>query len=167
MTPSISVKPLIAISVALVCLAALASCQTRRNGAYFFPEMQVGPNERLTPVGSQSLFKPDSGSYYFFFYGANVTSVSHMERKLGESEAHSSLILVAKRDGPLGSTLKRDLLLTGDFGSIYAEKTCNYNQAVESHYNSVAIAFFSSGYPGGYEVPDVLADVPHVLPPLT
>jgi hypothetical protein len=129
--------------------------------------MQVGPDGRLNPVGSQSLFKPDSGPYYLFFYGANLTMVDHMERNHGDSDAHRSLYLETKRDGSLDRTVKSDLLLTGDFGTIYAEKTCFYNRPVESNYSSVAIAFFSNGYDSGFETPALLADAPRALPSVT
>ena len=161
-----SVKPFVLISIALVWLTTLVFCQSR-NEAYFFSGMQVGPDGRLTPVGSQSLFKPDSGPYYLFFYGANLTTVSHMERNHGDSDDHRSLYLETKRDGALDRTVKSDLLLTGDFGTISAEKTCFYNRPVESNYSSVAIAFFSNGYDSGFETPALLADAPSALPPVT
>ncbi|HWY67798.1 MAG TPA: hypothetical protein VNX88_03985 [Terriglobales bacterium] len=159
-------KTFVLVSIALIWLAALTSCQTR-TGAHFFPGMQFDRDGRLIPVGSESLFEPVSGSYYLFFYGANLTSVDHMERNHGDSDAHRSLYLETKRDGRLDRTVKSDLLLTGDFGTVYVEKTCFYNRPVESNYSSVAIAFFSNGYDSGLETPAVLADAPRALPPVS
>ena len=55
----------------------------------------------------------------------------------------------------------------GDFGTIYAEKTCFYNRPVQSNYSSVKVTFFSNGYPEAYDRPTVLPDAPEVVSPLS
>ncbi|HKS72240.1 MAG TPA: hypothetical protein VJQ82_03525 [Terriglobales bacterium] len=150
-------------------LIMLSSCNSRnsRLTSYYVSGIEVGRDGQLSAVGAQSLSQPSSGSYYFFFHGAWLTSVSHMERNPGDSEAHRSLYLETKRDGRLDRTVKSDVLLTGDFGTVYADKTCFYNRPVQSNWSSVKIGFDSNEYRSAFESPTVLANGPEVLPPLT
>jgi hypothetical protein len=151
----------------IAVLVVLSSCGSRRTGAYYVREMRVDRDQHLLPVGAGSMFEPTSGSYYFFFYAATViTSVSHMERN-GSSVQHRTLYLETNRQDQLDRTVKSDVLLTGDFGMAYAQKTCFYNRPVESNYSSVSVRFDSDEYPSAFEVPSVLSGTPDNVPPLS
>ena len=151
----------------IAVLVVLSACKPRGPTNYYVSGIQVSRDGQLLPVGTRSLFETGSGSNYFFFHAAELTSVDHRERGPGESEAHRSLYLETARDGRLDRTVKADALLMGDFGTIYAEKTCFYNRPVQSNYNSVKVTFFSSGYTEAYDKPTVLPDAPEVVPPLS
>jgi hypothetical protein len=90
-----------------------------------------------------------------------------MERKPGRSQTERLLYLETNRDQQLDRTVKSDLIKAGDFGTVYAQKTCFYNRPVQSSYNSVSVRFFSSGYPSGYERPVELPKRPEVVPSLS
>jgi hypothetical protein len=77
------------------------------------------------------------------------------------------LYLETTRDGSLDRTVKSDVLLMGDFGTIYAQKTCFYNSPIQRGYSSVTATFFSNGYSAHYDKPTVLPDAPEVVPPLS
>ena len=154
-----------AISVALVIV--LLSC-TSRPTSYFVSGVQIGRHGELSPVGPRSLGEPSSGSYYFFFHAATgLTSVDHLERNPGDAQGHRSLFLETNIDGKLDRTVRSDVLLIGDFGTVYAEKTCFYNRPVQSNYSSVKIGFWSNGYSSLFEEPTQLASSPEAVPPLT
>jgi hypothetical protein len=153
-----------AIPVAIVIV--LLSCNSGPTN-YFVSEVHVGRDGELSPVGPRSLFEPSSGTYYFFFHGATLTSVEHMEKNSGDAQAHQLLFLETRIDGKLDRTVKSDLLLVGDFGTVSAEKTCFYNRPVQSNYSSVRIGFSSDGYSSHFEQPAELAGAPKLLPPLT
>ena len=90
-----------------------------------------------------------------------------MERNSGNAQAHQLLFLETRIDGKLDRTVKSDLLLVGDFGTVYAQKTCFYNRPFQSNYSSVRTGFSSDGYSSHFEEPAELAGAPKLLPPLT
>jgi hypothetical protein len=132
-------------------------------------QIQISRQGRVSPVGPRSLLQPTSGSYsyYYFFHAAALTSVNHMENHPGGSGPQRLLYLETHPNGLLDRTVKSDVLLVGDFGTVYADRTCFYNRPLQDSYSSVSLRFFSNGYPSGYESPTVLARAPAVVPPLT
>jgi hypothetical protein len=151
----------------ITVLIVLSACKSRGPTNYYVSGIQVSRDGQLSPVGTRSLFETRSGPNYFFFHAAELTSIQHMERGPGESEPHRLLYLETTRDGRLDRTVKSDVLLMGDFGTIYADKTCFYNRPVQSSYNSVKVTFFSKGYTEAYDKPTVLPHAPEVVPPLS
>ncbi|MCU1284491.1 MAG: hypothetical protein JWO13_841 [Acidobacteriales bacterium] len=150
----------------LAVLAVLLSCDSRPI-CYYVSGVQVSRDGQISPVGSRLLVKPNSGSYYFFFHAAALTAITHMERSPANPEEHRSLYLETKPDGRLDRTVKSDVILVGDFGTISAQRTCFYNRPVQSNYSSVTISFNSNGYPSAFEIPTVLPRATEVIPPLT
>lgn len=106
-------------------------------------------------------------NYFYFFHAAQLTSINHMERGPGEPEAHVALSLETTPDGRLDLTDKKNVLLIGDFGTIYAEKTCFYNRPIQSNYSSVKISVFDNGYTPAYDKPTLLPAAPRTVPLLT
>ena len=152
----------------IAALVVLSSCNSRGPISYYVSDMRVDRDEHLLPIGPRSLFQPNSGSYYFFFHAATgLTMVSHMERNLGDSEPHRALYLETSRNDQLDRTVKSDVLLRGDFGIVYAQRTCFYNRPVQSNYSSVSIRFESNEYPSAFEQPTVLTSTPEFVPPLS
>lgn len=93
--------------------------------------------------------------------------MDHMETNPGETQPHRTLYLETNRNGQLDRTVKSDVLLTGDFGLVYAEKTCFYNRPVESNYSSLAVRVRSNEYLSGFEQPIVLPGTPEFVPALS
>jgi len=151
----------------IAVLIALSACKSQGPTNYYVQGIQISRDGQVSPVGTRSLFETRPGSNFYFFHTAKLTIVQHMEKIPGESELHRLLDLETKPDGRLDRTVKSDVLLMGDFGTIYADKTCFYNRPVQSSYNSVKITFFSNGYPQAYDKPTVLPDAPEVVPPLS
>ena len=147
-------------------LIALTACYSGPT-SYYVGGVQIDRAGQVTAVGPKSLYPPKSGGYYFFFHAARLTSVDHMERNPGASEAHRSLYLETRLNGRLDRTVKSDVLLRGDFGIIHTEKTCFYNRPVESNYSSVRIGFYSNAYASALENPVVLAGAPETGSALT
>ncbi len=134
---------------------------------YNVTRMTIDENQHLIPVGSQSLDEPSSGPFYFFFHtGRGSTTVAHLEKR-SASTPELLLYLETDREQRLDRTVKSDLLLVGDFGTIFVKRTCIYNHPFRSYPNSVSVQFFSNGYPSGYENPTELSGSPKMLPPLT
>jgi hypothetical protein len=67
----------------------------------------------LRPVGQRSIAEPTSGSYYFFFQGANLTMVNHFERASKELQRQRLLYIESDRDGKLLRTVKDEELVRG------------------------------------------------------
>lgn len=147
---------------AIILAAALVVFSSCRSGFtnYYVGGIQISSDWHVSPIGNRSLTEPTTKSFYFFFHGANVTSVEHMERDPAHPEIHRLLYLEATPNGLLDRTVKSDVLLVGDFGTIYAKKTCFYTRAVESNYSSVSVDFSANGYPSAFENPTQLAEAP-------
>lgn len=154
-------------TLVIAVLLAISACKSGGPTNYYVSRIQISRDGQVSPVGPRSLLDTRPGPNYYFFHAARLTSVNHMNQNPGESEAHSLLSLVTTPDGRLDTTDKKDVLLMGDFGTIYSEKTCFYNRPIESNYSSVKISFFSNGYPKAYDNPAVLADSPQVVPPIS
>lgn len=149
----------------VIAIAVLSSCGPTN---YCVTKMEIDRNRHLLPIGSRSLLQPSSGSFYFFFHAASgLTSVDHMERKPGASELQRTLYLETNRNHQLDRTVKSDVLLVGDFGTISADRTCFYNRPIQSSYSSVSVKFQSNGYPTAFEQPTLVPHAPAIVPPLS
>lgn len=151
-------------SIGIAVVISLSACGSLR---YFVPAVQISRDGRISAVGARYSVEPTSGSYYAFDRGARLNSVTHLERKTGDSELHILLYLETSLDDRLDRTVKKDVLLAGDFGLVYSEKTCFYNRPVESNYSSVRIGLYSNEYRVAFEDPTELAGAPDVVSQLT
>jgi hypothetical protein len=150
-------------------VVVLSSCNPPAPMNFSVSQIQISHEGQVSPVGPRSLLQPTSGSYsyYYFFHAAALISVNHMENHPGDSGPHQLLYLETHPDGLLDRTVKSDILLFGDFGTVYVNRTCFYNRSVQDSYSSVSLRFSSNGYPSAYESPTVLARASVVVPPLT
>jgi hypothetical protein len=148
-------------------IAVLSACNSQGPTNYYVTGIRVARHGHVSPVGTRSLLEMRPGPNYYFFHAAELTSIDHMDKGPGESDVHSLLYLETTPDGRLDRTVKKDVLLTGDFGTIYADKTCFYNSPIKRGYSSVGIAFSSNGYAQAYDKPTVFAGAPEVVPPLS
>jgi hypothetical protein len=148
--------------VLVLVLVLIAACSGPKN--YFFWKLQVDPGLHLLPVGGRSPTEPAQGAYYFIFHAAKLTTVDHLERKTPSAERERLLYLETNENQVLDRTVKDDVILTGDFGTVYAEKTCFFNRPVASNYSSVSVGSYLKGFG---EEPAELTALPTDLPPLT
>lgn len=151
----------------IAVLVVLSACKSLGPTNYWVTRIQISRDGRVSPVGARSVVEMRPGPNYYFFHAAALTSIDHMDKDPGESEAHLFLYLETTPDGRLDRTIKKDVLLTGDFATIYAGKTCFYNSPIQRGYSSVGIAFFSNGYAQAYDEPTVFPGAPEVVPPLS
>jgi hypothetical protein len=151
----------------IAVLVVLSACKLLGPTNYWVTGIQISRDGRVSPVGTRSVLEIRPGPNYYFFHAAELTSVEHVDKGPGESDVHLLLALGTTRDGRLDTTVKKDMLLTGDFATIYAEKTCFYNSPMQRGYSSVKISFFSNGYAQAYDKPTVFPGAPEVVPPLS
>ena len=148
----------------LYFVVALASaCSGPRT--YYVRNVNASVVWGLRPVGRRSIAEPTSGSYYFFFHGANLTMVDHFERASKELQRQRLLYIESDRAGKLLRTVKDEELVRGAYGALYVVKTCFYNKAVQDYQSGVSVGAYVSTLE--HEVPSVLARMPAAAPQLT
>jgi hypothetical protein len=119
-------------------------------------------------VGKQSLDKPKSDSYYLFFHAATgLTTVNHWARKADETDFHNVLYLETNQDKVLDRTVKDDVILTGNFGTLIAKKECFYARPISEGWSGLQVEIASNNYPSAHEIPSQVSTPPKELPPLT
>jgi hypothetical protein len=150
------VHPTIAVCSGVSLAAALCvACGPSQYTNYFVPNLQIDSQQRLIPVGPQSLQHPGTDSYYMFFHGAFVTSVDHFARRKGTTEFRRLFYLESdnKQGDRLESTVKTEDLVTGSVVAIVSRKTCFYNRPVDTYRPSVQV-LMQSMHPDIEEIPD-------------
>src|SRR4051794_1842166 len=154
----------LAASSLAVCLAC-AACGPL---VYYVPGMKVDSEHHLIPVGKRTIQKPALDSYYYFFPAATgITFVTHWERLPGSSLDHAVLALNTNKDHVLDMTLRRDQVLTGNFGTLVAARECFYARTIEEGWSGMGVYIESNLYPVALELPVELPGPPKELPPVT
>jgi hypothetical protein len=131
--------------------------------SYYFTGLKIDTRLHLIPTGKIGLLgieEPELGNYYFIFNGANITSVDHFDRKTGTNARQRPLYLETGRDQVLDRTVKDDEILSGPFGTVYAEKECFYTRPIQSGYSSVSVHFSDKEHEGPSEVANPTEGLP-------
>ncbi|MDQ2839783.1 MAG: hypothetical protein M3Y72_01825 [Acidobacteriota bacterium] len=133
---------------------------------YYVERVEIDSLLHIHPIGPRSLPEPNSGSYYFFFNGANLLSVDHYAKQPVKKKRERLLSLAATYpDFLLNRTVKQDEILKGPFGTLYSTKDCTYNSPLVK--GSSVIYDASGGNGEEHETPTELITAPKDLPPLT
>ena len=131
----------------------------------YFAKLEISADFHLVPSHPLSIV-PNGGSFYSFFHAATgLTIVDHLLQVPGAESPTLLLYLETNRNQLLDRTVKSFQLLSGRFGTLYADKVCFFNRPTESNWSYVSIhSYFNAP---STEVPAELPRPPEKLPPLT
>ena len=131
----------------------------------YFAKLEISADLHLIPSHPLST-PPNGGPFYSIFYAATgLTMIDHLQQVPGAKSPTLLLSLEANRNQVLDNTFKSFQLLSGRFGTIYADKVCIFNRPTESNWSYVSVHSYFNG--PSTEVPAELPRPPETLPPLT
>lgn len=154
----------LAIAALILALSSIAvSCAPR---IFYSTGLEIDRNLHLIPTPVSTSNEPSTGGYYFFSHSASgMISVDHFYRKTEAAKRERLLYLETDHNRVLERTVKSDEILKGQFGTVYAEKTCFFARPITNYYNYISVQAYSNQL--DHEVPSELSRPPESLPPLT